>query len=153
MLKREITYEDFDGEEVTEVFYFNISKPELVELEVENKEGMEATIQKIIKTEDNKTLVQLFKRLILLAYGQKSEDGKRFIKSEQLAEEFSQTAAYSTLFMELASDDGAAVKFIQGILPRDMRGDIEKAVETTNDPTATKSVPPPPPSKPTKSDA
>lgn len=126
MLKRDITYEDFNGETVTEVFYFNISKPELIEMEVEYKYGFGAQIEKIIEAKDNKTLLRMFKRIVLMAYGQKSEDGKRFIKSDQLREEFSQTAAYSTLFMELAQDDGAAVIFLKGVLPKDMAGEIDK---------------------------
>lgn len=135
MLKRNITYEDFNGETITETFYFNISKPELVELDVEHKEGFESWINSIIKAEDNKTLVNMFKQIVLLAYGQKSEDGKRFIKSDQLREEFTQTNAYNELFMELATDDKAAVQFLIGVLPKDIAGEVEKqASETTPEP-------------------
>ena len=120
MLKRNVTYEDFNGNTVTDTFYFNLSKAELVELEFNYKEGFAATIESIVKAEDNKTLINIFKDLILKAYGQKSDDGKRFIKSDELREEFSQTAAYSELFMELAVDDKAASDFIAGIVPKDM---------------------------------
>lgn len=140
MLKREIKYEDFDGNEHTEVFYFNISKPELVELEADTSEGFSKWIRGIIEAEDNKTLVQMFKKIVLLAYGERSEDGKRFIKSEQLREEFSQTNAFNELFMELATSDKAATTFLIGVMPKDLRGDIEKAVDTA-DPT----TPPLPP--------
>lgn len=141
MLKREITYEDFEGNEITEVFYFNISKPELVELEVEKKEGFDAWIKQIIEAEDNKTLVGVFKKIVLMAYGQKSEDGKRFIKSDQMAEEFSQTNAYSELFMELATNEGAAAEFLIATLPKDMAGEVQKAMVDTKDPTADPELP------------
>ncbi len=130
MLKRSITYEDFNGYETTDIFYFNVSKPELIELEVEYDQGFGEMIQTVIDSKDNKSLIRIFKKIVLLAYGQKSEDGKRFIKSEKLREEFSQTAAYSALFMELAGDDGAAAIFIKGVLPKDMAGEVDKAAKT-----------------------
>lgn len=123
MLKREIKYEDFNGNEVSEIFYFNMSKPELIELEVEYDEGFGQMLERIIETKESKELINIFKRLVLMSYGQKSDDGKRFIKSEELKEAFAQSAAYSALFMELATDDGAAVTFIRGLLPKDMQGE------------------------------
>lgn len=131
MLKRGITYEDFNGETVTDIFYFNISKPELIEMEVEYAEGFGSWIKKIIDAKDHKTLLYQFKKLVLLAYGEKSEDGKRFIKNDQLREEFSQTAAYQSLFIELATNDNAASTFLIGALPKDMTGALEKSLETT----------------------
>jgi hypothetical protein len=127
MLKRNITYVDFNGDTVTEVFYFNLSKSELVEMELSTKDGFGETLQRIIKAEDNKSLVAEFKKIILGSYGQKSVDGKRFDKNDTLREEFSQTAAYDALFMELAQDADAANVFIQGILPTDMSKDLIKA--------------------------
>lgn len=141
MLKRPISYEDFNGYQKTDIFYFNISKPELIELEVEYDQGFSSMIQGIIDTKDNKSLIKIFKDIVLLAYGQKSEDGKRFVKSDQLREEFSQTAAYSALFMELASNDGAAAIFIKGVLPKDMAGEVDKA--TAPPPPPTTITPPP----------
>lgn len=146
MLKRDITYEDFDGNQITETFYFNISKPELIELEVEVKEGFSEWMQKIIKAEDYHTIIKEFKRLVLFAYGERSEDGKRFIKNEELREAFSQTNAYNELFMELAMDDGAAAQFVLGIMPKDMVPDIQKQM-------ATKTAPPMPPAPPTTQNA
>jgi hypothetical protein len=128
MLTREIKYEDFNGEKVTEKFYFNISKPELVEMEVEYKEGLGQKIQNIIDAKDYRQLIRMFKQIILLAYGQKSDDGRRFIKNDTIREEFVQTAAYHVLFMELAGDASAAAEFLKGVLPTDMTGDIDKAV-------------------------
>jgi hypothetical protein len=127
MLKRDITYEDFDGEKVTETFYFNLSKSEIIELEVGYKEGLQEVLQRIIKTEDRKRLVEEFKKIILLSYGVKSDDGKRFVKNEGLREEFSQTAAYDSLFIELATNDESAATFIKGIIPKDFAKEVEKA--------------------------
>lgn len=125
MLKREIVYEDFNGNTVSESFYFNLSKSELVELEVSEKMGFEQYIQRIIEAKDHKTLIAEFKKIILLTYGVKSEDGKRFIKSDELRQEFSQTAAYDALFMELSTHDGAAATFIKGIVPKDLADNVE----------------------------
>ena len=126
MLKRDITYEDFDGESVTETFYFNLTKTELIELEVEHQEGLEATLRRIIRTKNNKQLIAEFKKLVLMAYGIRSEDGKRFIKNDELREEFAQTAAYDSLFMELATNDDSAATFIKGIVPKDFQKELEK---------------------------
>jgi hypothetical protein len=120
MLKRTIKYEDYNGEPASEIVYFNISKAELIELEVSYKVGFQEHLQAIIDSEDRKGLIEEFKTLILMAYGVKSEDGKRFIKSEELRTEFTQTAAYDALFMELATDENAASKFILGVVPKDM---------------------------------
>lgn len=138
MLKREIKYEDFNGNQTSDVFYFNISKSELVELEVEYEQGFAQMLQDIIDAKDNKELVAKFKQIILMAYGEKSPDGKSFIKSEELRNAFSQTAAYQELFMELASDDDAAVAFLSGVLPRDIvkqmnEEQAKKSVEDTKD--------------------
>lgn len=127
MLKRDVTYEDFDGETCTEAFYFNLSKSELIELEVGYKEGLQEALQRIIKTNDRKQLIEEFKRIILRAFGVKSDDGKRFVKSDELREAFSQTAAYDSLFIELATNDKAAATFIKGIMPKDLAMEVEKA--------------------------
>lgn len=131
MLKREIAYEDFNGNQTTDVYYFNISKPELIEMEVEYKNGLSAMIHKIIETKDHKALIKMFKEIVLLAYGEKSDDGKRFVKSDALRNEFSQTAAFNSLFMELATNDSAAVIFLKGVLPKDMVSEIDKAMTAT----------------------
>ncbi len=131
MLKREISFEDFNGNPATEIFYFNVSKPELIEMEAEYVEGFSSMIQTVIDAKDHKTLIKTFKDIVLMAYGQKSVDGKRFIKSDQLREEFSQTAAYSALFVELATNDNAAVIFLKGVLPKDMVGELDKTTSPT----------------------
>jgi len=126
MLKRDITYEDFDGETITEGFYFNLTKSEIIELEVGYEGGLEAALQRIIKTDDKKSLVAEFKKIILMSFGVKSEDGKRFIKSEELRTAFSQTAAFDSLFMELATNDESAAIFIKGIVPKDFAKEMDK---------------------------
>jgi hypothetical protein len=151
VFKRTITYTNFDDEEVSEVFYFNISKPELLDMEVKFKQGMSKRIQTMIDSNDRKELLETFKELVLLSYGEKSEDGRRFIKSDQISKEFTQTAAYDALFMELATSDVALVAFLNGILPKDMQGSItieevrEKAKAQTT--TTGASAPPLPPGR------
>lgn len=118
MLKKTITYTDYDGVERTEDFFFNLTKAEVAEMELSNYGGMERLIQQISMTQDRKRLVELFKDIILKSYGEKSPDGRRFVKSKELSEAFSQTEAYSELFMQLATDAEAASKFINGVLPQ-----------------------------------
>lgn len=117
MLKKTITYTDFNGEEVSEDFFFHLSKAELVELEMSHTEGLSAALERIIAAQDNKALIAEFKNLILSSYGKKSDDGRRFIKSQELREEFESSEAYSTLFMELVTDTDAAIDFVQGMIP------------------------------------
>lgn len=121
MLKKTITYTDFDGNEQTEDFYFNLTKAELAEMELSVDGGLAERIQKIVKTNDTPTLIKVFKDIILRAYGEKSPDGKHFVKSEELRNSFACTEAYSALFMELATNADAASSFINGIIPADLR--------------------------------
>lgn len=117
MLKKTITYFDYDGNERSEDFWFNLSKAECMEMELSTNGGMENLINKIISEKDNAKIVQIFKDIILKAYGEKSPDGKYFRKSAEISAEFASTEAYSTLFMELATDADAAAKFVRGVLP------------------------------------
>lgn len=128
MIKHPITYEDFNGETHTEDFYFHVTKAEIVEMEVEHKEGMQQWIDAIIAADDRKAVVAEFKKIILFAYGVKSADGKHFVKSDELREKFANHAAYSALFMQLATDADAGAAFIKGVLPADMGPEVEKAV-------------------------
>lgn len=131
MLKKTITYTDYNGVERTEDFYFNLSKAEIAEMELEIPGGMTALIERITKTKDTPSLVKMFKDLILRSYGEKSDDGRRFIKSKELKENFEQTEAYSELFMELASNADAASEFINGITPK-VPESAKKAIEKKN---------------------
>lgn len=117
MLKKTITYTDFDGKERTEDFFFNLTKAETLEMELSTSGGMTQMINRIVSAQDAPSIIKVFKELVLKAYGEKSPDGKRFIKSEELSTAFSQTEAYSELFMELASDPNAAADFINGLIP------------------------------------
>lgn len=119
MLKKTITYEDFDGNKRTEDFYFNLSKAEVLEMELGVTGGMTQMLNKIIAAQDGARIIKTFKEIILKAYGEKSPDGKKFVKSDELSIAFSQTEAYSQLFMELATDADAAAKFVNGIVPID----------------------------------
>lgn len=117
MLKKTFTYTDYNGVERTEDHYFNLSKAELMEMELSTTGGLAEMINKIVAAQDAPAIVKIFKDLVLKAYGQKSADGRRFIKSAELSDEFSQTEAYSQLFMELATNADAAAAFVNGIVP------------------------------------
>lgn len=125
MITETIKYTDYNGNEREEKFLFNLSKAELMEMEMGTTGGLAETIQKIVETQDAPSIIKIFKDLILKAYGEKSADGKRFVKSKELSEGFSQTEAYSQLFMKLATDADAAANFVKGIIPNDI--DISKA--------------------------
>ena len=120
MLKITKTYKDYNDNERTEDFYFNLTKAEIMEMEMSTNGGLAEMIQRIVAAQDGPSIMKLFKDLILKAYGQKSPDGKRFIKNDAIKEEFAQTEAYSMIFMELATDADAAAKFVNGILPADI---------------------------------
>lgn len=120
MLKKTITYTDYNDVERKEDFYFNLSKAEIMEMELGTEGGLAEMIQKIIDTQDTPKIVKIFKDLVLKAYGEKSADGKRFIKNDEIREGFAQTEAYSELFMELATNAEAAAAFVNGIVPKDI---------------------------------
>lgn len=133
MLVKEIKYTDFNGNERTEKFYFNLTKAEIMEMEMSTSGGMAEMINKIVETQNAPEIIKIFKELILKAYGEKSADGKRFIKSDELRDEFSQTEAYSQLFMELATDAEAAANFVNGIMPAGLvQGDAKALIEEFN---------------------
>ena len=119
MLKKTITYTDYNGSERTEDFYFNLSKAEVMEMEMSTTGGLTEMINKIIAEQNAPAIIKIFKDLVLKSYGEKSADGKRFIKSDELSTAFSQTEAYSILFMELATDANAASVFVNGIIPNE----------------------------------
>lgn len=121
MLKKTINYKDYNGGTRVEDFYFNLSEAELTEMELGVTGGLSEMLSEIIKTKDTPTLIKIFKDLILKSYGKKSLDGRQFIKNEALREEFSQTEAYSVLFMELVTDEQAAADFVNGIIPAELK--------------------------------
>ena len=117
MLKKTIEFVDYNGVERKEDFYFNLTKAEIMEMELSTSGGLAEMIQRIVKAQDAPAIIKIFKELVLKAYGEKSPDGKRFIKSEEISTAFSQTEAYSQIFMELATDSDAAAAFVNGIVP------------------------------------
>lgn len=135
MLKKTISYIDFNGNEVTEDFYFNLTKAELAEMELaetvikgeQQTGGMVEKLNAVAKSGEGRLIIEVFKDIIARSYGVKSEDGNRFIKSPELFEEFSQTEAYSELFMSFVTDADAAAQFINGIMPADIAKKTQEA--------------------------
>lgn len=132
MLKKTITYTDYNGVERKENFYFNLTKAEIMEMELGTEGGLTEMVQKVIDTQDIPQLVKIFKDLVLKAYGEKSPDGRRFIKSNEIKESFAQTEAYSELFMELATDADAAATFVNGIIPANIDEHFESIPAPTS---------------------
>lgn len=118
MLKKTITYNDYDGNERTETHYFDLNEVEATEMELSVEGGMSKKLETIAKSENKAAMFQFFKSLIEKSYGIKSEDGRRFIKSEQITEEFTQTRAYTKLIMELAQDGEKLAAFFNGVMPK-----------------------------------
>ena len=149
MLRRPIKYTDFNENEVTEEFYFNLTMAELIELEMNTDDGLQEWIKNIIATNDRAALFAEFKKIILSAYGEKSEDGKSFVKTPELTQAFSMTAAFAQLLLEMCTNEGKAADFILGALPRDVAQkvsniqDQDKPIGLPNLPQAPK--PPMPP--------
>lgn len=120
MLKKTVTYVDYNGIERTEDFYFNLSKAEVAEMELSVEGGFSKMLEEIVASKDNVRIVSLFKQMVLKAYGEKSADGRRFVKSEEISQAFAQTEAYSEIFMELALNTDAAAAFVNGIMPANL---------------------------------
>lgn len=118
MLKKTVTYTDYNDQEITEDFYFNLTKAEVLEMEMTTEGGLSERITKIVNSKSTPEIIRIFKDLITRAYGVKSDDGKRFIKNDEVREAFTQTEAYSQIFMELATDADAAANFVNGVIPQ-----------------------------------
>ena len=120
MLKKTITYTDFNNQERKEDFYFNLSDAELMEMELSEKGGYAEMIERLIAEQDQPKIVKIFKELILKSYGKKSPDGRYFDKDERYTREFVGTNAYSKLFMELATNTESAIAFVNGVMPANL---------------------------------
>lgn len=118
MIKETIKYTDYNGNELVEDFYFNLSRSEIAEMELSYPNGLANHITKLTQSNNGAEIIKLFKNLILSSYGRKSDDGKRFIKNVEESNAFSQTEAYSELFMKLATNADAAAEFVNGIIPK-----------------------------------
>ncbi len=123
MLKKTVEYEDYNGNKRTEDFYFNLTEAEIMEMQLSTSGGLAEMIRRIIAAQDNPAIIKVFKELVLKAYGEKSPDGKRFMKSEEISRDFEQTEAYSKIFMELATDADSAAAFVNGIVPSSYKKD------------------------------
>lgn len=118
MYKKTIKYVDYDGNERTEDFYFNLTETEITEWEYSEPGGMTAFIEKVVNTNEYTKMIPLWKKIILMSYGEKSPDGRRFIKSDELSTAFSQTEAFNVMFMEFAQNAEAATDFVNAVLPK-----------------------------------
>lgn len=126
MLKKTVTYKDFNGEDVTEDFFFNLNKAELIEIEMSYPGGFGKHIQAIAKAEDKPKLVEMFKKLLLTSYGVKSDDGKKFLKNQILRDEFEASTPYSDIFMELMTNEDFQTQFLNGVMPANLSEDLAK---------------------------
>lgn len=120
MFVKEISYTDYNGNQKSKKYYFNLTKSELTEMDLTTAGGMRSFIDRITNTEDQAELIKLFKELILKAYGVKSDDGDRFVKGGEITKAFEQSMAYDSYFMELATNEKAAIEFVNGVMPRDL---------------------------------
>lgn len=128
MIKWPITYTDYNGEEQTEDFYFNLNKAEIMEMNLHANGAYGEYLQRIVEQRDGVKIADEFRRLILKSYGEKSPDGRRFVKSKEQSEAFEQTEAYVELYMQLATEENAATKFIEGVLPK-VKSDDKPSLE------------------------
>lgn len=129
MYVKEMEYTDFNGVVRKEKFYFNLTKAEILDMELGKAGGFTEYIRKIIEAQDTPTIMALFKSLLLKSYGVKSDDGRRFIKNDEVREDFEQTQAFSDLYMELALNDEEASKFVNAIVPADMQVSAEQRAQ------------------------
>lgn len=127
MLKKQITYIDYNGLERTEDFYFNLSKPEVVKMQTSVKGGYDMQLKTIGAVLNGAAIMEFFENLIRRSYGVKSEDGRRFMKSDEISDEFMQTPAYEALFEELVTDDKAGADFVNAVMPADLVKEISKS--------------------------
>lgn len=120
MIKKTVTYKDLNGNDRTESFYFHFYESEILEMEMSVEGGFAERIQRIIDAKDQPSLIREIKKFVLNAYGVKSDDGKRFIKNDDVKDAFVQSPAYSKIFMELVMDDKVASEFVKGVVPAEM---------------------------------
>lgn len=132
MLKETITYTDYNGNERTEDFYFNLEEAEIMEMEMGVTGGLAEMIDRVVKAQDAPTIIKIFKDLVLRAHGVKSPDGKRFIKNDEIRDSFAQSPAYSKVFMKLATDADAASAFVNGIIPANLSKQAAQTLKTAN---------------------
>ena len=126
MIKKTFTYTDYNGNERTEDHFFHLNKAELMKMEMSETGGLVEMVQRIVKAQDTPAIIRVFEDMILKSYGQKSPDGREFVKNDELRRSFAQTEAYSDLFMELATNSDKAAEFVNGIMPNDIQKSLPK---------------------------
>lgn len=129
MLKKTIKYTDFNDVEREEDFYFNLTKAELMDMDLSEQGGLEQMLNRIISLRDTTKIIALFKQLILASVGIKSPDGRKFIKSQEIRDDFEQTQAFSDLYLELVGNVDEAIAFVTGIVPADLGAEAQKEID------------------------
>lgn len=132
MIEKTIKYEDYNGNTLEEKFYFNISKAEMMRMQMSHSGGYDEYLKRIIAAKDEPSLYKAFEELVMLSYGVKSEDGKHFIKSKEATTLFMQSEAYSELIMEFFSNTDAVIEFVKKILPKEAVEAAEKEIKNAN---------------------
>lgn len=129
MYVKTITFEDYNGVKRTETHHFNMNKAELTKwLTTTGEATLDKVLVRLYSERNGREIINIFENLLKITYGKKSDDGRRFIKSDEIWENFHQTEGYSELFMELISDGNAVVEFVNKALPSDVTSDIQKAI-------------------------
>ena len=146
MLKKSITFEDFNGNKRTKEYYFNLSTAEVVEMETSVDGGYADMLKRIIAATDANNLIKEFKAFILAAIGEKSEDGEYFTKNDDIRNRFASSPAYSELFVELASNANSAAEFFIGVLPAEFGEHLREAADKASGAVDTSPPVLPPPS-------
>lgn len=126
MIKKTVTYTDYNDEERTESFYFHYTEAEILDMEMSEEGSFTDRIQRIIDAKDKTALMKLIKKFVIDAYGVKSEDGKRFMKNDDLKTAFVECPAYSDIFMEMVTNDEVAAEFVNGVIPNTMKDRVAK---------------------------
>lgn len=129
MIKKTLKYIDFNGNERTEDFYFHLTEAELTEWELSIDGGLTGVITRIINSQDQKQMIEIFKSLLMKSYGEKSADGRRFVKNQDVLDSFMQTQAFSDIYMELATNDKAASEFVNGLMPESVKQKMKSVEE------------------------
>ena len=133
MIKRTVTYEDYNGEKRTETFYFHYTEAEILDMEMSEEGSFADRIQRIIDAKDKTALMKLIKKFVIDAYGVKSEDGKRFMKNDEVKAAFLECPAYSDIFMDMVTNDEIAAEFVNGVIPKTMKDRVAKLVVNKSD--------------------
>jgi len=129
MIKKTVTFTDFDGNKRTEDFYFHLTEQELTEWELSVDGGLSGVLTRIVNSQDTKTLIGIFKDLLIKSYGVKTPDGRGFVKNEEVLNNFTCTQAFSDIYMELATDDKAAAEFVNGVMPAGLADKANKEMK------------------------